>query len=190
MELKEAFEARGYRFVEFWSREDAVAYLCSECNGKSVAFGGSVTVQELGLYEALSNRSTCAWHWKQDSAQSISDSQIYITSANAVSMSGEIVNIDGNCNRISSSVYGHEQVYFVIGENKLTADLSSALDRAKNVAAPKNAVRLNRNTPCVRDGRCHDCQSPDCICSTIAIVRRNPSSCQMTVVLIRESLGY
>ncbi len=190
MGLKEIFEKRGYRFVEFSDKQAAVRFLREECSGKNVSFGGSVTAQELNLYEELSENSSCSWHWKQDPAQSIASADVFITSANAVSETGEIVNIDGHCNRISASVYGHESVYFVFGENKLTPDLPSAWDRARNIAAPKNAMRLNRKTPCAVDGKCHDCQSPECICSTIAVMRRKPSSCGVTLVLIREDLGY
>ena len=190
MGLKEAFERRNFAFLEFPDRHSAVSYLRDACAGKTVSFGGSVTVRDLGLYEALSDRSKCFWHWKNDSSDNILSSDIFITSANAVSENGEIVNIDGNCNRVSGSVYGHSQVFFLIGENKLTPDLASALDRAKNVAAPLNAKRLGRNTPCAVDGVCHDCQSPECICAATVILRRKPSSCDATVILIRESLGY
>ena len=190
MGLKETFELRGFQFAEFQNKEEAVSFLRRECSGKTVAFGGSVTLQELGLYEALNEDSSCAWHWKKDEGEKIAAAQVYITSANAVSETGEIINIDGNCNRVSSSVYGHEQVYFVIGQNKLTKDLPSAWNRARNIAAPKNAMRLNRKTPCAVDGICHDCQSPDCICALIAILSRKPSSCKATLVLIHEDLGY
>ncbi len=190
MGLKENFEKRGFRFFEFSSREEAVSFLCSECKGKTVSFGGSVTVQETGLYDALSTVADCSWNWKQDPPEVIAAADVFITSANAVSQAGEIVNIDGRCNRVSGSIYGHKQVYFVIGQNKLTPDLSSALDRARTVAAPKNAMRLNKNTPCVKDGVCHDCHSPDCICAAIVTLRHKPSSCESAVVLIREELGY
>lgn len=190
MGLKEIFEARGFLFREFDTKKDAVDYLCNACHGKTVSFGGSVTLQEMELYDALNRNSTCLWHWKSDSTQEIAASEVFITSANAVSRKGEIVNIDGNCNRISSAVYGHQQVFVVFGENKLTSDLVSAYERARNVAAPMNAKRLNRNTPCVFDGKCHDCQSPECICSTVSIMRRKPSSCTVELILIHENLGY
>ena len=115
---------------------------------------------------------------------------VYVTSANALAETGEIVNIDGNGNRVSSTIFGHETVYFVVGENKITSDLPSAWDRARNIAAPKNAARLGKNTPCAADGVCHDCQSPQCICSVITVHRRKPSSCNAVVILVHESLGY
>lgn len=190
MGLKETFEKRGFSFFEFQDKEAATAFLCDSCRGKTVSFGGSVTLQQMDLYEALNQNSSCAWHWKQDAQENITNADVFITSANAVARTGEIVNIDGHCNRVSASIYGHKQVYFVIGENKLTEDLPSAWDRARNVAAPLNAKRLNKNTPCAVDGVCHDCQSPDCICSVISVLRKKPSSCDSAVVLIHESLGY
>lgn len=188
--IKDVFEKRGFSFFEFSNREEAVSFLCRECKGKTVSFGGSMTVQEMGLYEALNSVAECAWHWKQDPQSAVSCAEVYITSANAVSETGEIINIDGHCNRVSGSIYGHRQVYFIIGENKVTRDFSSAWDRSRNIAAPKNAKRLHKNTPCAVDGKCHDCQSPDCICSVIAVLRRKPSSCQAALILIDEDLGY
>lgn len=190
MGLKEAFERRGFTFFEFESREEAVRHLLRECSGKTVSFGGSVTVQELNLYERLSEFATCFWHWKKDEEANIRETEIYVTSANALSEDGQIVNIDGNCNRVANSIYGHKHVYFIVGQNKLCKDLPAAWNRARNVAAPKNAKRLGRNTPCSTDGVCHDCQSPECICSVISVLRKQPSSCTATVLLIHEDLGY
>ena len=190
MGLKETFERRGFCFYEFENREDAVRFLQQQCKRKTVSFGGSVTVQELNLYDRLSENSICYWHWKKDSESDIRDAEIYITSANALSEDGHIVNIDGNCNRVANSLYGHKQVFFVVGQNKLCKDLPSAWHRARNVAAPKNAKRLGRNTPCGIDGVCHDCQSHECICSVISVLRKRPSSCTATLVFIHEDLGY
>ena len=190
MGLKEGFERRGFAFFEFQNREDAVLFVCERCAGKTVSFGGSVTLQELDLYNRLQDRSTCFWHWKQDSEADIRDAEVFITSANAISQDGQIVNIDGNCNRVAGSLYGHKHVIFIVGKNKLCSDLPSAWDRARNVAAPKNAKRLGRQTPCAVDGICHDCQSPQCICSVISVLRKRPSSCDATIIFIQENLGY
>ncbi|MBQ2272653.1 MAG: lactate utilization protein [Clostridia bacterium] len=190
MGLKENLIRRGYDFVEFDTKEDAASYLCNACAGKTVALGGSVTLSEMGLYEGLQKSSVCFWHWKNDSLADARTASVYVTSANALAETGEIVNIDGNGNRVSSSIFGHETVYFMVGENKITSDLPSAWDRARNIAAPKNAARLGKNTPCAADGVCHDCQSPQCICSVITVHRRKPSSCNAVVILVHESLGY
>ena len=104
---------------------------------------------------------------------------------------GELVNIDGTCNRIASSVYGHKRVYFVVGVNKIEPDYDRALWRARNVAAPKNAQRLGRKTPCaVKADRCYDCKSPERICRGLSVIWGRPTPVEtMEVVLIGEELG-
>mgnify|MGYP002290900438 FL=1 len=110
---------------------------------------------------------------------------------NALSESGEMVNIDGNGNRLASSLFGHKKVYFVAGSNKVCPDLSSAVNRARNTAAPLNARRLSAATPCAEDGsRCFDCRSEERICGAMVIHYRKMMSCDMEVVLIEEELGY
>ena len=119
--------------------------------------------------------------------------EVYILSANAISENGEIVNIDGNGNRLASAFYGHERVIFVVGVNKVVPDLPAAIDRARNVASPLNARRLQRKTPCALSEpmRCHDCASPERICSGMSILYgRMWSTPQMDVILINEALGY
>ena len=104
---------------------------------------------------------------------------------------GELVNIDGTCNRIASSVYGHKRVYFVVGVNKIEPDYDRALWRARNVAAPKNAQRLGRKTPCaVKADRCYDCKSPERICRGLVVLWEAVANMEMEVVLIDQDLGY
>ena len=106
-------------------------------------------------------------------------------------LSGEIVNIDGKCNRVAATLFGPKRCIFVCGVNKLRPDLQSAIERARNIAAPLNAKRLNKKTPCAVDGRCHNCKSPERICRAMVIHMGVPSgfeSCE--VVLIGEKLGY
>lgn len=117
--------------------------------------------------------------------------EVYLTSANGVAETGELVNIDGTCNRIASSVYGHKRVYLVVGVNKIEPDYDRALWRARNVAAPKNAQRLGRKTPCaVKADRCYDCKSPERICRGLSVIWGRPTPVEtMEVVLIGEELG-
>ena len=103
---------------------------------------------------------------------------------------GEIVNIDGTSNRISASSFGPQDVYFVVGRNKVTDNLHEAIDRARNVAAPLNAKRLNKKTPCVIDLKCHDCKGPERICRNMQILFKAPSGCKYHVIIINEDLGY
>ena len=116
---------------------------------------------------------------------------IYITSVNGIAESGEIVNIDGNCNRVASIFYGHEKVYFVIGENKIEKDYDSALYRARNIAAPLNAQRLGVKTPCaIKADKCYDCKSPERICRGLSVLWEKPMTGEFEIILIHENLGY
>ena len=137
------------------------------------------------------------WHWETGQRtdaqcrQLANAAQIYLSSVNGLAMSGEIVNIDGRCNRVASIVYGHEKVYLIAGGNKIEADMERALHRARNIAAPRNAQRLGVQTPCaVKGERCFDCSSPQRICKGLSILWEAPIGSAVEVVLIREDLGY
>ena len=117
--------------------------------------------------------------------------EIYVSSVNGISENGEIVNIDGNCNRVASIFYGHKKVYLIVGENKVEKDYDSALYRARNVAAPRNAKRVGARTPCaVNADRCYDCKSPERICRGLSVLWGKPMTGEFEVVLIHETLGY
>ena len=119
------------------------------------------------------------------------DTDIYLTSANGVAETGEIINIDGTGNRVSSTLYGHKKVYFVIGINKIAPDYEKALWRARNIASPKNAQRIGVNTPCAAKGdKCYDCKSPQRICNALVVLWRKPKAFQAEVVIVGEELGY
>ena len=187
-----------YEVTFFENKEDAKKYLNDKIDNKTVGFGDSVTATELGLFDTLSthNKTYCHAHIPKDkTAKEIIDSamntQIYITSVNAVSYSGEMVNIDGRGNRIASTVYGHEKVYIIIGKNKFVPTLEDAIYRARNIAAPKNAQRLKRNTPCAKNAdKCYNCNSPERICNALMIHYKKPYSCDSEIIIINESLGY
>ena len=192
----ETFERKGFKVSFFESGGEAVKYLCSRLRGKSVGIGGSMTVEQLGLYDALSAESAVYWHWKQpadEAREKAAIAQAYISSANAIAATGEIVNIDGNGNRVASLSYGHEEVYIVAGVNKLTEELDSAIFRARNVAAPLNARRRGHKTPCAagEELRCHDCSSPERGCRVTSIISCPPNCTGvMELVLINEKLGF
>ena len=195
--ILENLNKHGFNALWFETKEEASQYLCGEITGSSVGFGGSMTAQCMGLYEKLGRQNDVFWHWyaqdKADAQKKASEAKVYILSANALSETGEIVNIDGNGNRLSSAFYGHERVIFVVGVNKIVPDLPAAIDRARNIASPLNARRLNCKTPCAMSEpmRCHDCSSPDRICSGMSILFEKMGSIrQMDVLLINEELGY
>ncbi len=190
-------QKHGFTAWYFASKEEARDALCSALHGTTIGFGGCVTAQEMGLYEALGRDNEVFWHWAPGDRAAAQDkaaaAQVYILSANALSETGEIVNIDGNGNRIASMFFGHDRVIFLVGVNKLTPDLPSAIERARNVASPLNARRLNRKTPCALSEpmRCHDCASPERICSGLAILLEKMGSIrEMDVFLIGEDLGF
>lgn len=190
-------QKHGFHAAYYPTKEAAADALCDSLHGQTIGFGGCLTAQQMGLFERLGKDNEVFWHWKDEdrvaAQENAAHAKVYILSANALSETGEIVNIDGNGNRIASMFYGHERVVFLVGVNKLTPDLPSAIERARAVASPLNARRLNRKTPCALSDpmRCHDCASPERICSGMAILMQKMGSIkQMDVFLIGEELGY
>lgn len=196
--VTEALTRRGYRVTLFETKEEATAYLSDTVKGCTVGFGGSVTLQEMGLYGRLSGENRVFWHWEIPPTSSRDEiltaaqtADVYVASVNGLSETGEIVQIDGTCNRVSAMLYGHKRVVFVVGRNKLAESLDAAIARARNVAAPLNAQRLARKTPCAAKGdRCYDCKSPERICRALTVLWEKPGGCDYEVVLVSEDLGY
>lgn len=155
--IKESLLRCGYEVSLFADSQTACEYLASVIHGKTVGIGGSVSVRQMKLYDALCKNNTVYWHWESKSVPETiklaANAQIYISSVNAISENGEIVNIDGNCNRTSSICFGHEKVYLIAGSNKISENLEKAVYRARNVAAPLNAKRLGADTPCSKKRR-------------------------------------
>lgn len=176
----------------FDTPQQAADYLDGAIDNTTVGFGGSVTVQELDLYPRLKAHNRVFWHWQGDSTAAEADTDVYITSLNAIAATGELINIDGGGNRVSSATFGHRKVIFVAGINKLAATYDQALWRARNIAAPKNAQRLHKSTPCAQKGdRCYDCSSPERICRALSVLWGKPSAIpEMELVLIDAHLGY
>lgn len=188
-------EERGFTVKVFADRNAAAAYLNEVIDGVSVGFGGSITLDQMGLYPSLGQHNTVFWHWKQADAAaaraSAANAEVYLSSVNGLAETGEIINIDGAGNRVASMLYGHKKVYLVAGRNKIADTYEDALWRARNIAAPKNAQRLNRKTPCaVKGDRCYDCRSAERICCGLAVLWRPMMGMDMEVILIDEDLGY
>ncbi len=189
-------EKNGFAVRYFKTGAEAAEYLLSQLHGRTIGFGGSVTLKQLDLYDRLRADNEVYWHSMcrtQETLDRAAQAQVYLTSANAIAGTGEIVNIDGTGNRVASMLYGHEALYIVSGINKITPDLPSAIDRARNIASPLNARRLGRKTPCAltEPMRCHDCASPDRICCGFCVLARPVFGIGHTeVILIGETLGY
>ena len=191
-----ALTKKGFAVRSFETAKEAADYLAESISGKTVGIGGSMTMEQLGLYDRLTKSNTVFWHWKtEDLATRVSaaSTQVYLTSANAIAETGEIINIDGSGNRVAATLYNHERVVFVAGVNKLAPDAESALFRARNVAAPLNARRLKRNTPCAvgKVMKCYDCDSKERICNGVVTLLKPMGGVGVTeVVLVGEELGY
>ena len=190
--VKKNLEARGLSVSTFSTAAEAAAYLDSAIDGTTVGIGGSMTVQQMGLHEKLAAHNEVHWHWTDgpEARAKAAHADVYITSANGLTENGEIINIDGAGNRVASTLYGHKRVYFIIGRNKLAPTYDEALWRARNIAAPKNAQRLGKKTPCaVKGDRCYDCKSPDRICRGLVVLWGPSMGVETEIVLVDEDLG-
>ena len=192
--VKKNLEARGYAVRVFATGKEAADYLDAAIDGKSVGFGGSATLDALGLYERLGSHNETVWHWKwEDKAAARREAQtsdVYLTSVNGLAETGELVNIDGAGNRAAATLFGHEKVFFVIGRNKLAPTCDEAVWRARNVAAPQRAKQLGKKTPCaVKCDRCYDCKSPERICRGLVTLWGPMMGMAAEVLLVDEDLG-
>ena len=196
--IKSNLKKRGFKVSTFKSKEDANEYLCNEIRDTTVGICGTMTVVEMGLYEKLGALNDVHWHWIVPTGETADDvrgrirtSKVFLTSVNGIAETGEIVNIDGRCDRVSNMFDGHKKVYFLVGSNKIAPDYDKALWRARNVASPLNAKRLGRKTPCaIKADKCYDCNSPERICRGLTVLWRAPNGGEYEVVLIDEKLGY
>ena len=190
--VKKNLEARGFTVTVCETAAEAAAYLNKSIDDKTVGIGGSLTIKELDIHNKLVLHNEVYWHWLggQTDRDLAAGADVYLTSANGLAETGEIINIDGVGNRIASTMYGHEKVYFVIGRNKLAPTYEAALERARNIAGPKNAQRLKRNTPCaVKGDRCYDCKSPDRICRGLVVHWGPMMGKEAEVILVDEEMG-
>ncbi len=193
--LRGILERRGFQTSYFATAAEASDYLDRTLDGVTIGFGGSQTVRDMGLYERLSAHNDTHWHWDKENniiPEEATRAEVYICSLNAVAETGELINIDGGGNRLSSNLYGHEKIYFVVGTNKIAPDYDAALWRARNIAAPKNAQRLGHQTPCARRGdRCYNCSSPERICAALLVYWQKPAlSGDIEIVFIDQELGF
>ncbi len=163
--------------------------------GASVTMGGCMSAHEIGLVEQLKNGNynfidRDKMEDKRAAMLAAYDADFFLSSANAMTEDGELVNIDGNSNRVSAICQGPKKVLFIIGMNKVCSDLDGAMKRARNVAAPINAQRFGLTTPCAKTGACADCKSPDTICCQFLITRYSRHKDRIHVILVNDSLGF
>lgn len=208
--LKKARENQAKAIIKNLEKRNMTAFYCDSkeaCrdkvleiigDNKSVSWGGTMSMKQCGIQQALEKNPTCtlldrAKHpadKMKEFFKEVAVCDYYIMGTNAITLDGELVNIDGNGNRLASLIFGPEHVIVIAGMNKVSTDIPEALHRVRNIASPPNTVRLNKNTPCAVDGRCHDCMSPDCICNQVVITRRSREKERIIVLLVNDNLGF
>ncbi|KPK64309.1 hypothetical protein AMJ83_03435 [candidate division WOR_3 bacterium SM23_42] len=165
----------------------------------AVGVGGSVTIRELGLIQKLEKKgNTVIHHWKEGLAKQKNRetrkeegiAEYYLTSANAITKDGDIINIDGIGNRVSHMIYGPNNVIIIAGYNKIVTDIDEGILRTKEIAAVMNAKRVGAKTPCATTGKCIDCDAPGRICRVTTIIQYRPWQTNITVLLVNEILGF
>ena len=178
------------------NREEALKLALSLIpKGSSVTMGGAMSAHEIGLVEAVKtgnyrfiDRDAAAD--KRAAMLAAYDADVFLSSCNAMTEDGILVNIDGNANRVSAICQGPKKVIFIVGMNKVCPDPDTAMKRARNVAAPVNAQRFGLSTPCVKTGKCMDCKSPDTICCQFLVTRFSRHPGRIHVILVNDSLGF
>lgn len=166
--------------------------------GVSITHGGSESIKEIGLLDAVKNgnyayidRSQAkTFNEKREVAAKGIMAHTFLTGTNAITMDGELVNVDATSNRVSLMCFGPEQVLVIAGMNKVVANIEAGIYRSQNIAAPINAIRLNRKTPCYDTGHCGNCYVEDCMCSNIVVSRHSAIPDRIKIILVGENLGY
>ena len=166
--------------------------------GATIGWGGSMTIIETGILDAIQNDNYKIIN--RDMAKTLEEQKriyseifcadFFLMSTNAITLDGELINIDGRGNRVSFLCFGPQNVLILIGMNKVVTDIESGFKRVHNIASPPNAIRLNKKTPCAITGKCEDCYSADCMCGQFVITRRSGIPNRIKVILIGEELGY
>lgn len=204
------YEKRGAVMVKNLKSRHFDAYYCANKEqalvkalelipeGVSVGWGGAQSAEDIGLLEAVRKGPYQAID--RDTAKSPEErvkimkqallADVFIAGANALSLDGQMVSIDGNGNRVAAIVYGPDSVIIIAGMNKVVATLEDAVQRARTVAAPMNKQRFNLDTPCEVTGACGDCKSESCICNQILITRNSKPAGRIKVILVGEELGF
>ncbi|MDQ0203195.1 lactate utilization protein [Pectinatus haikarae] len=168
-------------------------------DGSRVGIGDSVTLFDTGIVDLLRNGSYDFLDKYKDGITSEEKKQLYqanfsadtfLSGTSALTEHGELSNIDGNGSRVAPMIYGPAQVIIVVGVNKIVSDLAEAEKRVRNYAAPLDAKRLNKNTPCATLGYCVDCKSPERICNTFVVIKRQFTKDRIKVIIVNEQLGY
>jgi hypothetical protein len=208
--LKDFYEKQAATLIKNMAKRNITGYYCPNSasavekalslipENSTVSWGGSMSIKECGLMDALKNAPVTLWD--RSTAKTPEEvkamyrqafcADYFLMSTNAITLDGELVNIDGTGNRVAALSYGPDHILMIVGMNKVTATLEEALDRTHNIAAPPNAVRLQTETPCGKTGVCGNCLAPQCLCNQILVTRHSRVTDRIQVILVGESLGF
>ena len=205
-----AFQAAAESIIKNLNQRNMEGYFCEDStacvkkilemmeDGAVIGWGGSQSIAECGLMDAIHNGSytlidRMTAKTPEESRELYARTVMadyYLMSTNAITMDGELINIDGNGNRVACLIHGPKHVIMVVGMNKLVSNVEDGYRRVRDIATPANTKRLNKNTPCFHTGRCGDCLSPDCICNQVVITRRSGHAGRIKIFFVAEDLGY
>ena len=193
-----ALEKNGFQTFFALTRSEALEKVLSLIpSNANVGIGGSATLREINLIDALATRgNTIFQHWQQPEENVVAimrkqlNSDVFLASSNAVTEDGKLINIDKAGNRVAGIIFGPKKIILVVGMNKIVENVDEGIKRAKNVAAPMNARRRGDKTPCAVTGVCTDCDAQDRVCNVITIMEKKPSRSDISVVLVGEELGF
>lgn len=182
------------------SKEDCTKRVLSLIpEGSVISWGGSESIKECclpqtlkdeGVYTVLDRSEYITPKQQEEFAVKSFQSDYFLMSTNAITLDGELINVDGNGNRVACLIYGPKHVIVVVGMNKVVSSVEEGYKRTRNIASPPNTVRLNKKTPCSVTGKCGDCMCDDCICNQIVITRRSRSKDRIIVLLVNDNLGF
>ncbi len=208
---KEFYQKQATTIINNLEKRNMSGYYCSTSTeaialaismmeqGSSISWGGSMTLSDMGMLSALEKepyvlidrRTASSPEAVREVYLKAFNADYYLTSANAITIDGELINIDGTGNRVAALIYGPKNVIVVAGMNKVVTDQQSGIERVRNIASPPNTIRIGHTqTPCYSTGICHDCKSPECICCQIVVTRFGKTKDRIKVILVGESLGY
>jgi L-lactate utilization protein LutB len=198
-----ALKKNGFDVMYFPTRNEVLARVLQLISPNAVVgVGGSVTVREIGLVDSLEQRgNTIISHWEAQKVgqepeevmkarKLLASADIFLTSTNAITEEGHLVNIDHAGQRVAAMIFGPQKVIIIAGVNKIVRNVEQAIERIRNVAAPMNAKRLNLQLPCAENGICSDCESPNRICNVTTIIERRPVHTDSTIILLGETIGF
>lgn len=207
----QAREKQAQAIIKALEKRNMTAFYCEDmesCRNKVlelipadsvISWGGSMSIHECGVPQALKDRGDCEVldrslyitpEQQKEFAVKTFQCNYYLMSTNAITLDGELVNIDGYGNRVASLIYGPDHVIVIAGMNKVVPDVKQGFDRVRNIASPPNTIRLSKDTPCAKTGKCGDCMSPDCICNQIVVTRRSRDKERIIVILVNDNLGF